>query len=140
MVAPVQYWAYMSLAIVHDDEPLAAILDQQDDEHGRDGGQRQGVDYLAMAAESKTVSKKLNIKKSLERLRSKLPQSVTRLPIYDRDQILSEIESELPDNAIDQGTDKLQYLNQLIDDTDPDLLMPPESEVFFVNYLKIKIK
>lgn len=116
----------MSLAIVHDDEPLAAILDQQDDEQRE---QRQGVDYLAMAAESKTVSKKLNIKKSLERLRLKLPKSVTRLPIYERDQILIEIESELPDNAIDQSTDKLQYLNQLIDDTDPDLLMPPESEV-----------
>ena len=91
---------------------------------------QQGIDYLALAAESKTVSKKLNIRRSVERLKTKLPRSITRLPIYDREQILAEIDSELPDGVIDQSTDKLQYLNQLIDDTDPILLMPPESEVW----------
>ena len=94
--------------------------------------QKQGIDYLALAAESKTVSKKLNIRRSVERLKTKLPRSITRLPIYDREQILAEIDSELPDGVIDQSTDKLQYLNQLIDDTDPILLMPPESEVYLI--------
>ena len=58
-----------------------------------------------------------------------LDQSVTRLPVYDRDATLSEIARALPRNAFEQSTDELQYMNNLYDDTDPELLAPPESEV-----------
>ena len=44
----------------------------------------RGADYLALAAESKTVSKKLHIGRAAERLKSKLPQSgfLTEYRVY----------------------------------------------------------
>jgi len=88
-------------------------------------GNTPQVDYLAKAKQSTTVAPgPLDIGRAGQRIREIVPPEALRLPSYDPDVLVDALRRNMPE---DRRNDH-QYINNLLEDTQPDHLLPPPHE------------